>query len=155
MNDAEFARGIHELSVVLWIGGVGFVTTVLMPVIRQTRPPQERLVTFQPFGNFFAWQARINVALAGLSGFYMTYRFNTWDRFSSGQFWWMDAMLGLWLIFAVKLSNVELLFFGRRRTTLEDPNGRTFANIQRFHEIIFILSLVVVFATAGGAHGLF
>ena len=58
MYDAEFARGIHELSVVLWIGGVGFVTTVLMPVIRHTRPPQERLATFQPFGNFFAWQAR-------------------------------------------------------------------------------------------------
>jgi hypothetical protein len=78
-----------------------------------------------------------------------------WDRFGSGQFWWMDAMLGLWLLFAVKLSNVELLFFGRRRASLEDQNGRTFARIQRFHEILFILSLVVTFAAAGGAHGLF
>ena len=48
-------------------------------------------------------------------------------------------MLGLWLLFAVKLSNVELLFFGRRRASLEDQNGRTFARIQRFHEILFIL----------------
>ena len=59
MDDAAFARAIHELSVVLWVGGVGFVTTVLMPVIHHTRPPQERLATFQLFGNFFAWQARI------------------------------------------------------------------------------------------------
>src|SRR5471032_2680348 len=73
MDDISFARAIHELSVALWIGGVGFVTTVLMPVIRHTRPPQERLATFQPFGNFFAWQVRINVMLAGLSGFYLTY----------------------------------------------------------------------------------
>jgi uncharacterized membrane protein len=155
MDDAAVARAIHELSVVLWVGGVGFVTTVLMPVIRYTRPPQERLATFQPFGNFFAWQVRINVILAGLSGFYLTYRFDSWDRFGSGQFWWMDAMLGLWLLFAVKLSNVELLFFGRRRATLEDQNGRRFARIQRFHEILFILSLFVTFAAAGGAHGLF
>ncbi len=155
MDDVGFARAIHELSVVLWVGGVGFVTTVLMPVIRHTRPPRERLVTFQPFGNFFAWQARISVALAGLSGFYMIYRLDSWDRFGSGQFWWMDAMLGLWLLFAVKLSNLEMLIFGRRRATLEDPNGRTFASIQRFHEILLVLSLAVVFVSAAGAHGLF
>ena len=155
MDDAAFARAIHELSVALWIGGVGFVTTVLMPVICLTRPPQERLTAFQPFGNFFAWQARINVALAGLSGFYITYRFDLWGRFGSGQFWWMGAMFALWLVYAVKLSNVELLFFGRRRATLEDENGRRFARIQRFHEVLFILSLVVIFAAAGGAHGLF
>ena len=154
MDDAAFARAIHELSVALWIGGVGFVTTVLMPVIRYTRPPQERLATFQPFGNFFAWQARVSVALAGLSGFYLTYRFDFWDRFGSGQYWWMGAMLGLWLLFAVKLSNVEMLLLGRRRATLEDQNGRTFARVQRFHEILFILSLIVVFAAALGAHGL-
>ena len=155
MDDAAFARAIHELSVALWIGGVGFVTTVLMPVICLTRPPQERLAAFQPFGNFFAWQARINVALAGLSGFYITYRFDLWGRFGSGQFWWMGAMFGLWLVYALKLSNVELLFFGRRRATLEDENGCRFARIQRFHEVLFILSLVVIFAAAGGAHGLF
>ena len=155
MNDISFARAIHELAVVLWIGGVGFVTTVLMPVIRHTRPPQERLAIFQPFGNFFAWQTRISVMLAGLSGFYLTYRFDSWDRFGSGQYWWMDAMLGLWLLFAVKLSNVEMLFFGRRRATLEDQNGRTFARVQRFHEILFILSFIVVFVSAVGAHGLF
>jgi uncharacterized membrane protein len=155
MNDVSFARAIHELSVVLWIGGVGFITTVLMPVIRHTRPPQVRLATFQPFGNFFAWQARISVLLAGLSGFYLTYRFDSWDRFGSGQYWWMDAMLGLWLLFAVKLSNFEILLLGPRRTTLEDRNGREFARIQRFHEILFILSLIVVFVSAAGAHGLF
>ena len=155
MNDVSFARAIHELSVMLWIGGIGFVTTVLMPVIHHTRPPQARLATFQPFGNFFAWQARISVLLAGLSGFYLTYRFDSWDRFGSGHYLWMDAMLGLWLLFVVKLSNVEMLFSGRRRATLEDPNGRTFARIQRFHEILFILSLAVVFVSAAGAHGQF
>jgi uncharacterized membrane protein len=157
MDDAAVARAIHELSVVLWIGGIGFITTVLMPVIRHTRPPQERLATFQPIGNVFAWQARLSVALAGISGFYLTYRLDLWDHFGFGRFWWMDAMLGLWLFFLVKLSNVEILFGYRRSATaaLEDHDGRTFAKIQRFHEILFILSLIVVFASAGGAHGLF
>ena len=154
MDDVSFAYAIHELSVVLWIGGVGFVTTVLMPVIRRTRPPQERLATFQPFGTFFAWQARISVTLAGLSGFYLTYRFDFWDRFRLGQYWWMDAMLALWFIFAVKLSNIEILFLGRRRPTVEDRDGHIFARIQRFHEILCILSLIVAFAATVGTHGL-
>jgi uncharacterized membrane protein len=34
MDDVTIARALHVLSVVLWIGGVGFVTTVLLPTVR-------------------------------------------------------------------------------------------------------------------------
>jgi uncharacterized membrane protein len=33
MDDVTIARALHVLSVVLWIGGVGFVTTVLLPTV--------------------------------------------------------------------------------------------------------------------------
>ena len=35
--DVVVARTIHVLAIVLWIGGVGFVTTVLMPAVRRGR----------------------------------------------------------------------------------------------------------------------
>jgi hypothetical protein len=35
MNDVTVARALHVLSIVLWIGGVGFVTTVLLPGVRR------------------------------------------------------------------------------------------------------------------------
>ena len=34
MTDIVLARVVHVLAVVLWIGGVGMVTTVLLPAIR-------------------------------------------------------------------------------------------------------------------------
>ena len=41
--DIVLARTIHVLAIVMWIGGVGFVTTVLFPAIRRTKRPEERL----------------------------------------------------------------------------------------------------------------
>ena len=38
-----FARVLHVLGVVLWIGGVAMVTTVLLPVIRKFKDPEERI----------------------------------------------------------------------------------------------------------------
>jgi hypothetical protein len=43
MDDVTIARAIHVVFVVLWIGGVGFVTTVLLPAIRSLRAPGERM----------------------------------------------------------------------------------------------------------------
>ena len=47
MDDVTIARALHVLAVVLWIGGVGLVTTVLLPLLRRlpdlTPPPIFRL----------------------------------------------------------------------------------------------------------------
>ncbi len=37
MYDLAIARILHILGVVLWIGGVAFVTTVLLPTVKQLR----------------------------------------------------------------------------------------------------------------------
>ena len=34
-DDVTIARALHAFGVVLWIGGVGFVTTVLLPSVRR------------------------------------------------------------------------------------------------------------------------
>jgi len=41
MNDLAIARAVHVLAVVIWIGGVGMVTTVILPVVRRARMPTE------------------------------------------------------------------------------------------------------------------
>ncbi len=38
MDDVNIARVIHVFGVVLWIGGVGFVTTVLLPPCGGRKP---------------------------------------------------------------------------------------------------------------------
>ena len=76
MNDLIIARIIHVVAVLFWIGGVAFVTSVVIPTIRKGLPSEQRLAAFHRIEGCFAWQARIWVALAGASGFWMV-RFRT------------------------------------------------------------------------------
>jgi uncharacterized membrane protein len=46
VSDIVLARVVHVLAVVLWIGGVGMVTTVLLPSIRRSRQSAERFAVF-------------------------------------------------------------------------------------------------------------
>jgi uncharacterized membrane protein len=151
------ARIVHVLSVVLWIGGVGFVTTVLQPSVRRAHPPEERLEAFLRFEQSFSWQARISVALAGLSGVYMTARLDAWGRFASPRFWWMDAMIALWLVFALMLFVIEPFGLERRlkRAIAAGASAKLFDRMERFHQIMLVLSLATVLGAVGGSHGLF
>jgi uncharacterized membrane protein len=155
--DLVVARIVHVLAVVLWIGGVGFVTTVLFPSVRRAHPPEERLASFLLFEATFAWQARISVALAGLSGLYMTWRLDAWSRFRSATYWWMDAMVLLWLVFAAMLFVIEPLGLHRRfeRAIAAGASSALFDRMERFHRFMTGLSLVTVLGAVGGSHGLF
>ena len=151
------ASAIHVVAVVIWIGGVSFVTTILMPAIRRGHPPQDRLKAFLRFEGPFAWQARLSVAAAGLSGLYLLWRGDLWMRFGSARFWWMHAMVCLWLVFAAMLFLIEPLVLHRR---LEDAAnteqaGPAFTRMERLHRVLLALALITVVGAAGGAHGLF
>jgi uncharacterized membrane protein len=155
--DVTVARIIHVLAVVLWIGGVGFVTTVLIPAVRRAEPPEGRMAAFVRFEGLFAWQARISVGLAGLAGFYMTWRLDGWSRFADPTYWWMDAMVLLWLVFAAMLYVAEPLVLHRRiaREIAEGRSAPLFDRMERFHRVMLVWSLVTVLGAVGGAHGLF
>src|SRR5215469_12429513 len=110
MDDVTLARAIHVLAVVLWIGGVALVTTVLLPAVRRFKSPEERVAFFESVEERFAAQARLTTAIAGLSGLYMIYRMDLWSRFALPAFWWMHAMVALWLAFSLMLFIAEPLF---------------------------------------------
>ena len=93
MDDLAIARAIHVFGVVLWIGGVAFVTTVLLPAVRRMKSPEERVAFFEAVEGRFAWQARGTTLLVGLSGFHMVGRWDLWSRFLDPAYWWMHAMV--------------------------------------------------------------
>lgn len=155
--DSVIARIVHVLAVVVWIGGVGFVTTVLFPAVRREAAPERRLAAFLAYEARFVWQARIAVALAGLSGLYMVWRLDAWSRFASPRFWWMHAMVALWSVYALMLFVVEPLVLHPRlqRAAATGGASKLFERMQRFHQIMFVASLGVIVGAVGGAHGLF
>lgn len=153
MDDLILARTIHVAGIMFWIGGVAFVTMVAMPAIRRRSPPDRRLADFHKLESGFAWQARIWVLAAGASGFWMVWRANLWGRFAEPIYWWMHAMLLLWLVFMTMLFVLEPLFLHRRMVESNAPEA-DFARMERVHRILTLFGLITVMGAVAGSHGL-
>jgi len=155
MESYVFARIIHVICIVLWIGGVAMITMVVLPSLGDT-PPERRLQLFESIESRFSLQARITVILAAVSGFYMVYVTETWSRYLHVQFWWLHAMTAIWLIFTILLFILEPLFLHRwfRDRATADADG-TFRLIRRMHWLLLCLSLLTIAGAVSGAHGWF
>ena len=155
MDDVIIARALHILGVVIWIGGVAMVTLVVLPALRRGDLGPNRLQIFEAIERRFAWHARIATLIVGMTGFYMTQRLDLWDRFRSGEFWWMHAMVCLWLLFTILLFVAEPLILHRRfhaRATAQ-PDA-AFALLQRAHWLLLALSLITILGGVAGSQGL-
>lgn len=154
MNEFALARALHVIGVVLWIGGVAFVTTILLPVVRHRIPPEQRVAFFESAESRFAWQARGTTLLTGLSGLWMVDLLSAWSRFTEPGYWWMHAMTAIWLLFTVMLFVAEPLFLHRwfLARAERDPEG-TFRRIERLHWLLLLLSIVTTAGAVIGAHG--
>jgi uncharacterized membrane protein len=154
MDEFAFARVLHVLGVILWIGGVAMVTTVLIPAMSQMGSASERTGFFGRIESRFAPQARFTTLLVGLSGFYMVHLLDAWHRFTELRFWWMHAMVLVWLIFTLMLFIVEPFVLRRQiNNAVEHDAGKTFARMRRMHWILLSLSLVAVAGAVAGSHG--
>jgi uncharacterized membrane protein len=154
IDPAILARALHVFGVVLWIGGVAFVTWVLLPSVRRVKSPEERLAFFEAIEGRFAWQARLTTLVVGLSGFYLVEHWDLWSRFSQPGYWWMHAMVCVWAIFTLMLFVAEPLFLHRwfREKAAKAPE-RTFRRIERMHWLLLTISLVTVLGAVAGSHG--
>jgi uncharacterized membrane protein len=148
------ARAFHVLAVVLWIGGVAFVTTVLIPALKRVPDVNNRLALFETLEHTFAFQAKIVTLITGLSGFYMLKVMHAWERYLHVQFWWIHLMTFIWLIFTVILFVVEPLYlhrwFHEKATTNSD---KAFSLLHILHITLLMISLLAVFGAVAGAHG--
>ena len=154
MDDIVVARAVHVLSVIHWVGGVAFVTLVVLPTIAAIAEPPRRLALFEAVEGRFSAQVKVSVPLAGLSGAYMAERLGDWQRFLQPSGWWLLAMALLWLLFMMILFVVEPLVLARRlrRLAAVDADG-TFRLMQRAHWLLLSAAAVVAAAAVLGAHG--
>ena len=154
MEGAVIARVLHVLGVVLWIGGVAFVTAVLLPAVRRMREPAERVELFEKVEAAFARQARVTTLVTGLSGIYLVHSLGAWDRFADLYFWWMHAMVLVWALFTLILFVLEPLWLHRRfrERAQRDPEG-TLAIVTRLHWLLLAASVITIAGAAAGSHG--
>ena len=154
MDDVIVARALHVLAVVIWIGGVSMATTVALPAVRRGDLGENRLAAFQAIEHRFVWQARTFVILVGLTGLYMIWRLDLWDRFRIASFWWMHAMVCLWLLFAFVLFVAEPFILHRhfRGWATRRPDV-AFAWLHRAHWLLLVLSVITILGAVAGSQG--
>ena len=153
MDDVPLARALHVLALVHWIGGVSFVPLVILPLAR--RAGAEGAELFARVERRFSAQVRISIPLAGLAGFWMTWRLDLWDRFASAAFWWMGAMVALWLVFMGAVFVVEPLLKRRFEAAVRATPDRVLGGGLRIHLVLLALAAATLFGPTAGAHGLF
>jgi uncharacterized membrane protein len=155
MDDVTVARALHVLAVVHWIGGVAMVTLVILPALSRLDLPARSLDLFEAVEGRFGAQARWSVTLAGLTGWWMTWRLDAWERFAEPGYWWMHAMVAVWALFTVILFVAEPLFLHAwfRHRAMHDPDG-TAVLVLRAHCLLLALTVVTLVGAVLGAHGM-
>lgn len=132
------------------------VTTVLIPAIKKIKSKDEQIKTFEQIEGRFALQAKITTLLTGLTGFYMMYELNAWNRYFDYRFWWIHAMTLIWVIFSIILYVLEPLVLHKIFKNYANKNPeKTFRIIHRAHWILLALSLITTAGAVAGCHGWF
>ncbi|MBE7660756.1 hypothetical protein G1K77_09025 [Tenacibaculum finnmarkense] len=147
---------MHVICVVLWIGGVSMVTTVIIPAVKDMNSKEDQIKTFEQIEGRFAIQAKITTVLTGLSGFYMLYVLDGWDRYFDYQYWWIHAMTLVWILFTLVLYVLEPFILHKlfKKYAEENPT-KTFSFIHKAHWFLLILSLITTAGAVAGSHGWF
>ena len=148
------ARILHVVGIVLWIGGVAFVTTVLIPALRKLPDTERRFQLFENLERRFALQAKIVTVVTGLSGLYLTWFLDAWSRFADPAFWWMHLMTIVWAIFTLVLFFLEPLYLHRWFSEqAEKDSDNAFRWLHRMHVILLTVSLVAIAGAVAGTRG--
>src|SRR5512143_3466537 len=64
---------IHVICVIIWRGGVSFVTTVIFPMMYQTEGSLEKALLFQRVEHRFAAMVKWLIGIVGVTGFWLLY----------------------------------------------------------------------------------
>jgi uncharacterized membrane protein len=154
MPPIVLARVIHVVSVVLWIGGVAFVTIVLIPAVRRLPSGSQRIELFEQLESRFSLHARVWTALAGASGLYMLHALGAWSRYLDASYWWVHLMTLVWLAFSLLLFVLEPLFMHRWFVAAARRDSeRAFRLLHNMHRVLLTLSVVAIAGAVAGSRG--
>lgn len=153
IDELALARALHVLFIIHWIGGVAFVTFVALPLALANEDSARGWALFEAIERRFAAQVRFSIPLAGLAGLWLTSRLDLWSRFADLNFWWMDAMAGLWALFMLIVFVVEPHIHERlERMAALNPH-RALRRVTLAHAVLLTLATVTILGAVGGAQG--
>jgi uncharacterized membrane protein len=144
---------VHVLGVVVWIGGVAFVTMIVFPIITRMENSLEKVIFFQGMEHRFAKIAKISVAVVGLTGGWLLYLTGEWRILFSMVGMGPTLMILVWTFYVLVLLFEGKLFkmiFGSRA---QQDTDKIFSLLSRFHWVVLGLSLLTIGVGVWAGHG--
>lgn len=149
---------IHLLTVIIWIGGLAFVTIIILPMAINTKDSLQKVLTFQRVEHRFAKLARIYNVVTGVSGFIMLYLSGWHKMLFTRQGIPLTFMTMTWVFWFVMLWGLEPIVIKKMLDKMlksgekMDIDG-VFLKMNRLHWFMVALSLAAAAAGALTAHG--
>lgn len=132
------------------------VTSVILPAVRKLPSTDSKIDLFEKIEGKFALQARVMTMITAITGFYMLYHIDGWERYFDYRFWWLHAMTLVWFLFSMVLFVLEPFVLKRVfKEKMEQDPEKTLAIMQRAHWVLLTISLVTIFGSVAGSHGWF
>ncbi len=98
---------VHVLTVIIWIGGLAFVTMLIFPSMYRMTETLQKVLFFQRIEHRFAPLARIYAAITGLSGFGMLFYSGRHSLLFTRAGLFLTIMIIIWVLWVVMLFGLE------------------------------------------------
>jgi uncharacterized membrane protein len=144
---------IHILGVVIWIGGVAFVTMTVFPMILRMESSLEKMLFFQGIEHRFAKIAKICVLLVGMTGFLLLYLTEEWKIMFTIKGLSPTFMFLVWIFYVLILLFEARLFKVIFKGDAQKDTSKIFYRLTIFHWVILVLSFSAIFIGVLSAHG--
>ncbi len=144
---------LHVVGVVIWIGGVAFVTMVIFPMILRMEGSIEKMIFFQGTEHRFAKIAKISVGVVGFTGGWLLYLTGEWRALFTAIGIGPTFMVIIWAIYVFVLLFEARLFKLIFRGEAQQNTSNVFARLAAFHWVVLGLSLFAVAVGVWAGHG--
>lgn len=149
---------VHLLAVILWIGGLAFVTAIVLPMAIKTPDALQKVLTFQRVEHRFAPLAKWFNIITGISGFVMVWLMGWHELYFTKAGLALTFMTAVWVFWFVMLVGLEPIIIRKmlekmaRESEKMDIDG-IFRKVKTLHWFMVAISLAAVAAGAFFAHG--
>lgn len=149
---------VHLVTVVLWIGGLAFVTAFILPMVIKTPDALQKVLMFQRVEHRFAPVAKVYNIITGISGFIMVWQMGwhklyfTWAGFP------LTFMTAIWLLWFVMLVGLEPIVIKKMLDRMARDGAKMdidgiFRKVNKLHWFLLMLSILAIIAGVFVAHG--
>jgi hypothetical protein len=83
----------------------------------------------------------------------MTWRLGLWSSFFDPAFWWMDAMLLVWIVFTVAVFGIEPIAHRRLTASAARDPEAVLGRLFRAHVVLLSAAALTIAGAVAGTHG--